>query len=46
MVVGTTTICQQEWPIFTRLWLNTFCQSCGKRKNVTFFLLGVFLRHN
>ena len=33
---------------FTRLRLNKayLCRSCGKRKNVTFFLLDVFLHPN
>jgi len=43
MVVGTTTICQQEWPIFYAVTIKYLCGSCEKRKNVTFFLLDVFL---
>jgi len=42
MVVGTTTICQQEWPTFYAVTIKYLCRSCGKRKSVTFFLLDVF----
>ena len=49
MVVGvsdTSAICQQEWPIFYAATIKYLCRSCGKRKNVTFFLLDVLLYPN
>jgi len=38
--------CQQEWPIFYAATIKYLCRSCGKRKNVTFLLLDVFLHSN
>jgi len=49
MVMGVSVniaICQQEWPIFYAVSIKYLCRSCGKRNNVTFFLLDVFLHPN
>ena len=49
IVVGvsyTTAICEQELTFFYVVTIKYLCRSCGKRKNVTFFLLDVLLHPN
>ena len=44
--VNNNSNCQQEWPTFYVATTKYLCRSCGKRKNVTFFLLDVLLHRN